>query len=261
MFHHSLDRNVSPLTAFNWFSLSFLAGNVNAGGLLGCHTFVSHVTGFATLTGVEWAGGKGLAAFAYFTVPLYFLLGVVLSAIFIDRRIHNGKPPRYALVMSLVALCLIVAAVGGLFHFFGEFGSKIQLERDYMLLALLCMASGLQNAALTTASGATVRTTHMTGNLTDLGLGLVRGFFHKGDREQKSFIRKTNVLRLGTIFSFILGSTVGGFLFLEVGYLGFLFPAGIALYAVFQELHHDSHQELEAMAERMRAGEEAENAE
>ena len=61
------------------------------------------------------------------------------------------------------ALSLVASACLGYFHFFGEFGEEVRLKRDYFFLALLCAASGLQNAAITTASGATVRTTHLTG--------------------------------------------------------------------------------------------------
>ena len=255
MFRHSLDRNVPFTTAFNWFLLSLLSGSVNAGGLLACHRFVTHVTGFATLAGLDLARMNWEQAFGIISVPLYFLFGVMIAAFFVDRRIHKKQEPLYSLVMLLVALCLIFAAVGGYFGTFGSFGDVVNLKKDYSLLALLSMASGLQNSAITTASGSTVRTTHLTGLTTDFGIGLVRSFYSDADSEQRYQLIQANWLRIGTYISFVLGSAIGAVLFLRVGYWGFLFPAALALNALFQELHHHTHKELEEAADRLRAAE------
>lgn len=231
MFRHRLQAAVSWRTHFDWFLLSFIAGSVNAGGYLAAHRFVSHVTGFATLFGVDAAVGKWDQALGILSVPLFFLIGVMISAYLVDRRANRGQRPRYALVMSLVCLCLIVAAVGGYFNLFGRFGHDPRLSQDYFLLALLCAASGLQNAAVSTASGATVRTTHLTGLTTDLGTGLVRAFF---DKKLYADEMKAIRLRLGTILSFALGSAVGAYCYFKFDYLGFLLPAGLAAFTVFE---------------------------
>ncbi len=252
MFHHQLDRKVSFSTAFNWLVLSFLAGSVNAGGALACHRFVTHVTGFATLAGIDLAHQRWTSAVGMFTVPLFFLFGVMISAYFIDRRIHLKRSPLYSFVMLLVALCLSAAAVGGIYDFFGPFGAMVDIKKDYILLCLLCMASGLQNAAITSASGATVRTTHLTGLTTDLGIGIVRAFYSQEDKNFRVQARRANRLRVCSLFAFVLGGAAGAFLFLEVAYLGFFMPAGIALYAAFQELHHHTHKELEEAAENLK---------
>ncbi|MGZ3699214.1 MAG: YoaK family protein [Bdellovibrionota bacterium] len=236
MFKHTLYNDDTDLkTSFHWFLLSFLAGNVNAGGYLACGRFVSHVTGFATLFGIDAAHGSWDMAAGILSVPLYFLLGVMISAYLIDRPYHRGRTPHYALVMALVCGCLTLAALGGHYHLFGAFGD-VRLSQDYFLLSLLCMASGLQNAAITTSSGHTVRTTHLTGVTTDLGIGLVRAF--TGMHDRKFFLReiKANELRIGTIVSFAIGSATGAILFLKVKYLGFLLPAGIAFYAMLVAL-------------------------
>ena len=64
---------------------------------------------------------------------------------------------------------------------FGEFGEPLRLKRDYLLLALLCTASGLQNAVVSSLSGSIIRTTHLTGTTTDLGIGLIRVLYSTGD--------------------------------------------------------------------------------
>jgi uncharacterized membrane protein YoaK (UPF0700 family) len=233
MFRHHLHKATTVRTRFDWFLLAFIAGSVNSGGWLGAHRFVSHVTGFATLFGVSAATGHIDQAVGYLTIPLFFLMGVMVSAYFIDRPFHLGQRPRYALVMGLVCGCLTFASLGGYIQLLGDFGSEPRLRQDYVLLALLCAASGLQNAAITTASGATVRTTHLTGLTTDLGIGLVRAFSEPG--VYRSEMRAVH-LRVGTILSFAIGSAVGAYLFIKFQFLGFLLPASLAGYAVFEAL-------------------------
>ena len=236
MFHHTLD-DYDFKVSFHWFMLAFLSGCVNAGGYLATHRFVSHVTGFATLFGIDLANGRVDAAFGILSVPAFFLFGVMISAYLVDRRIHKKQVPHYASVMGLVFLSLMAASLGGYYGFFGLFGEELRLKQDYIFLALLCMASGLQNASITTASGATVRTTHLTGITTDLGIGLVRALSAGRDKARANFERRANWLRIGTVASFGAGSATSAGLFLKYGYLGFLLPAALALYATFVALH------------------------
>lgn len=211
---------------------------VNTGGYLACHRFVTHVTGFATLAGVDAAAGSWHDAVGILTVPVYFLFGVMVSAFLIDHQIQLGKRPRYVWVMFAVTVLLATAGIAGEFGWFGVFGSELELRKSYILLALLCGASGLQNAALTSATGATIRTTHLTGITTDLGIGLIRAASLRGGDKRKSAEMKANWLRVGTVTSFMVGSGVGATMFIRTGYIGFMLPAGIALYATgvaFQE--------------------------
>jgi uncharacterized membrane protein YoaK (UPF0700 family) len=165
------------------------------------------------------------------TVPLYFLGGVMISAYLVDRRRHLGQRPLYELVMGLATGALALVAIGGAAGFFGEFGEGIGAHEDYFLLALLCGASGLQNAALTSASGATIRTTHLTGLTTDLGIGLIRAAWLRDDQGRRSHEIRSTILRMGTIASFFAGSGIGAVLYVRNGYLGFALPATIAAYA------------------------------
>jgi uncharacterized membrane protein YoaK (UPF0700 family) len=231
VFKHRIHEQVGMKTWFDWFSLAFLAGMVNTGGYLACHRFVTHVTGFATLAGVDAASGEWQNALGILTVPVYFLFGVMVSAYLVDYRTHIGKKPLYVVVMSAVSLLLLTAAVGGELGWFGTFGSELDLSKAYIFLALLCGASGLQNAALTSASGATIRTTHLTGITTDLGIGLIRASSLPSGDKRKAQEMKANAFRLGTVVFFMMGSGVGAVLFLRMHFSGFYVPAAIAAYA------------------------------
>jgi len=239
MFHHRLDRETPNTVIFHWLLLTFLAGNVNSGGLLACGRFVSHMTGFYTLFGQSAASLTWDAALGLLSIPFYFLMGVMLSAYFVERPVHRGKKSNYGFVMGLVFICLILAAGLGSFGYFGVFGDT-HLKTEYLLLALLCMASGLQNGAVSVASGHAVRVTHMTGNTTDLGIGLVRTWsLAKNTTRYKDEMRGVG-LRAGIIGAFALGSAFGAVLFIKFQYLGFLLPAGIALYTLIWEILNTS---------------------
>jgi uncharacterized membrane protein YoaK (UPF0700 family) len=106
------------------------------------------------------------------------------------------------------------------------------------------MASGLQNGAITSSSGNSVRTTHLTGLTTDLGLGLAR--LLTVSKNDPSFREETlaNALRAGTVVAFIFGSAAGAWLFAVLQYRGFLIPALISGYAAWhgRQLKHAAHQ-------------------
>lgn len=231
MFQHKINDTASLKTYFDWFVLSFLAGSINTGGYLACHRFVSHITGFATLAGISFERLNLLEAFGALLIPLFFVAGVMVSAYLTERKhVHKLRAQKYSPVMGLVALLLGVVALGGSLNWFGQFGDPAQIKHDFTLLACLCGACGLLNGAITSASGFTIRTTHLTGLATDLGLGLVRTKLHGLTGEEKARETKANLLRMGTIISFIIGSLAGAFVFMRFQYKGFLFPMLLSIY-------------------------------
>ena len=237
MFGHSLNTGATRGAIFHWFLLAFLSGSVNVGGLLACNRFVTHLTGFATLFGMHVGEGRYDAAIGIFSVPAFFLLGVMISGYLVDRPFRRGGQPHYTWVMFLVMVCLIAASLLGHFGYFGAFGEEVKLKRDYFFLALLCAASGLQNAAITTASGASVRTTHLTGLTTDLGLGIVRAWSVPRHSPEGAIQAKLEwqwaKVRMGTFLAFLAGAAVGALVYGQFRYLGFMLPAGLAFYAMF----------------------------
>ena len=123
---------------------------------------------------------------------------------------------------------MAIAVFGGRWGWFGAFNPEASLEPNFALLAILCLACGIQNASITSASGATVRTTHLTGITTDLGIGLMR-LASKGQSEKViEYEKKASIMRIGIITSFIAGSVVGTLLFLRYEYFGYLLPLGIS---------------------------------
>jgi uncharacterized membrane protein YoaK (UPF0700 family) len=230
--------NYTPFNVSIWFLMAFQAGAINAGGFLSCHRFVSHTTGFATHFGAEFAQGKVYQAIGIASVPIFFLLGTMLSAYFVDKRIAQQKKPQYSVLVWTMTLLMLVVVVAGNRGWFGTFGDSMNIEPDYPLLAILTLACGIQNAMITSASGSAIRTTHLTGITTDLGIGLMRILSGKKDDKLLLMERKATFMRFGIILFFIVGSTFASFAFLAFGYFGFLLPAAtsgvLILYDFFQ---------------------------
>jgi uncharacterized membrane protein YoaK (UPF0700 family) len=216
--HYSV-RNASI-----WLALAFQAGVVNAGGLLACHRFVTHTTGFGTTFGIEVATGNTYIALGMLSVPVFFISGAMISAFLVDRRLIQNKAPRYAMVLFLMTLLMGVTLFSGVTGKLGAFGEPLSMTRDYLLLALLSLTSGLQNAMVTTAFGAIVRTTHLTGISTDLGIGIIRLMSNAQKPEQRHNEVRATWMRIGIISSFIFGSTLSSFIYLAVQYWGFIIP-------------------------------------
>jgi uncharacterized membrane protein YoaK (UPF0700 family) len=244
MFQNDQDALYEHQNMFVWFILGFQGGLLNIGGYLAVHRFVSHITGFATLFGekvLEQDMGK---AFGMFLVPIMFLIGVMVSAWFIERQRLLNKLPKYSLIFSMIILNLLFISIAGMSGLLGTFGEEFNFGRDYLLLFVLAFTCGLQNATISSASKSIVRTTHITGPSTDLGIGLIKLWTMWG---LNKVIDKKEIFivwcRLGIILSFILGSVVGAFNFSQFEFMGFLFPMGISLFVAWR-LRHRAHLAL-----------------
>ena len=220
-----------------WMILAFQGGLLNMGGLLACHSFVSHVTGFATLFGYELNREHFKAAAGMLLVPFFFLLGAMLSGFLVDLHLQMHKKPKYHIVFGVLLLLMLLVVVGGFNGYFGVFGNSMETTGDYTLLVLLCLVCGVQNGLVTLVSKSIVRTTHLTGLTTDLGIGIVRVLnrrrIHLKNRDEVY----ANLMRAGIIAFFILGSATGVGLFQRLAYRGFLLPTVIYGLLFFSTLY------------------------
>jgi uncharacterized membrane protein YoaK (UPF0700 family) len=207
--------------------LAFSAGAVNVIAFLACSRFVTHVTG--TVSQIGMTRGSFVLALEYGVVLGSFVLGAMTSAVAIDGRHHRKKPPIHALPLIGVAAVLVLVAGAGAIGVFGEFGGAVESRQDFALLSVLAFASGVQNAAVATSTGALVRTTHMTGPATDLGVHLSSAVFATGDARRTSL--RHAALRAGKIAAFATGGATGAILAATLEFRAFLLPAMVVLIA------------------------------
>lgn len=225
---HTPDTIYSPRHIPSWLALACAAGSVNGFAFLACEEFVSHITGTSTRAGLEWQH-LGLAA-EYMFVLGSFIAGAVTSVIWLQARACRGKLPQWATPLRAVALILAGAAVVGHTGYFGPFGGQLAGEPPFSLLSVLAFAMGLQNAAVASTTGLSVRTTHLTGPATDLGIHLGTAFFARGAERRDSL--KGAGLRMGKIVAFVAGAVLAVPLTDRFGYLMLLAPASLVSCAV-----------------------------
>lgn len=190
------------------FVLALIAGCVNAIGLLGFkHQSVSHLSGTATLLGTSVFDASFLEAFHIVGILISFLVGASCSGYLISGR--SLKLGRHYDSLLFIESGLLLISI-----YFLNQGS---------LFGIYCAsaACGLQNALATTYSGAIIRTTHVTGVFTDLGLMI--GAKLRGD----TFDKRKAILFLLIIFGFISGGVLGAFLFIVLQFFALVVPAAI----------------------------------
>jgi uncharacterized membrane protein YoaK (UPF0700 family) len=209
-----------------WLIMAFQAGLLNIGGLLAGQKIVSHVTGLATFSGYYVSQGKIIDAFQIFLLPLVFLLGSMVSGYFVDIRLKLKKNPRYYITFGFMFALNLFVFTNGLMGNWGKFGDVS--DQSFELLLLLCFICGIQNGTVSIVSHSVIRTTHLTGLTTDLGLGLIRIFKRKELEGIVSDEGRSNLMRIGIIVSFVLGAVVGGVVFRRFEFYGFLLPVLIS---------------------------------
>ena len=198
-----------PWVEVGAFLLAFLAGSVNAVGLLGfSHQSVSHLTGTSSLLGLALADVALSDALHLFFTLLSFLAGAALSGLLItSTALRLGRHYGFSLLIEAVLLALAMLSL--------QQGSDLGIY-------LASMACGLQNAMVTTYSGSIIRTTHLSGIFTDLGIML--GNWLRGIPLDSRRL----LLFLLLISGFICGGIVGTVLFRWLHFVALLMPATLA---------------------------------
>lgn len=192
--------------------LGFVAGAVNATGFLVVGEYTSHVTGNVARVGGALASGNFPLAWHAGFLVLCFLLGAMTSALLTESPLRLGRT-RFAAAVATEGLVLALFTVARL----AWPGVPLTL-----LAGGLCYAMGIQNALVTRVSDAVVRTTHLTGVITDIGIELValvsRTAAHAApDDEVRSEAAERLRLHGALVLAFLFGGTVVPLLYLHVG--------------------------------------------
>ena len=187
-------------------ALACVAGMVNVIGYLGFeHQAVSHLTGTTSLLGAALAQGDLRAIVHLWGVLIAFCVGAMLSGLVIqDQTLKLGR--RYGVALALEAVLLLLAI-------------PLFKQQQIWGALLAAMACGLQNAMVTTYSGAAVRTTHLSGMFTDLGIGL--GHLLRGMPLPMRRLTLSGLI----ISGFLGGGVLGAWFYRHWGYDALLAPA------------------------------------
>lgn len=232
---HRLDRHNQIVAGY----LALTAGMVNSAGFYFVGSFTSHVTGNVGRFADDLALGHTSAAALAIVSVIAFFVGAFIASMALESSVVRRRPHVYGGLLLLES--------GLLLTFYGAsqwLGSENPRVRDVQALAL-CAAMGLQNSLVTRLSGAVVRTTHLTGVVTDLGIESARWFrYWRSKVGQATGIRLVAgdeapvrpslpkaVLHLTILVAFIVGGACGAILAVYVRRFALAVPCLLTLSA------------------------------
>lgn len=186
--------------------LSCVAGIVNVAGFLAVQRLTTNVTGHFAFFVDEAFKLNFWGGLVYFFYIFFFFAGSFVSNFIVEAI--SKKDDQYIYVIPASIECIILFTIGFL-------GQKLVTESPNIIAFSLLFAMGMQNSLVTTISNARVRTTHLTGLFTDLGIEFSQLFFYK-QKEQKHQLKSSIKLRLSIITFFFIGGVAGGVLYSKI---------------------------------------------
>ena len=220
---HRTSRHDRSLAAY----LAVIAGTVNSAGFVIIGSFTSHVTGNVGQLADQAAVGNGAVALVAAATVGTFFVGAFITGMLVESGLL-GRMSRTSAALLLLEASLVAAFIASSAAY-----APSAIRGNEAKAMLLGAAMGIQNGLVTRLSGAIVRTTHLTGVVTDLGIEAARWFrfwrVQLGEmRQLRLSLTRTPAIRplpakialLGTIFgAFVFGSTAGALLAVRYSYL------------------------------------------
>lgn len=206
--------------------LGITAGFVNAAGFLAFSVLTTNVTGHAALFAERLAMRDWKTARVVALWMCLFLAGAFISSLVVSKV---GRNQRFSYVLPIIIELIILCGVA----FSGSFYDGSLIAKEIFAGSLL-FAMGMQNSLVSIVSGSVVRTTHLTGTFTDLGIELAQ-LISKRTHDTK-FILSRISLRIAIIVFFLTGAVGGAYLFQSLKFHAFLLPAGLLVFALTYDI-------------------------
>ncbi len=223
-------------------SLAWVAGYVNLVALVTCGFVVSHLTGNASALGGELARAEWNPALLTAVLLCAFFVGAFVSGFAIEVGRQRNWSSIYVLPAAIELILLTAFAIGVRRHdpSAPEHGATL-----WWMTIVATASMGVQNATITRISSGVVRTTHLTGIVTDLGhesaeLAITRWLFGRGvgratpETQGPTFQRL--FLLLSILGSFIFGSACGALFYLNAPAWSMLAPIAILGWIMIEDL-------------------------
>jgi uncharacterized membrane protein YoaK (UPF0700 family) len=210
------------------WSLAGIAGALNTAGFYAVGLYSSNMTGNVSALADHAALADVAVVATYMALVAIFVTGAATSALLINAGSRQKIPSIYAFSILLEAALLSCLACADLW--------MEGLGRGTLLAYGLSFLMGLQNATVTRISNARVRTTHVTGMVTDIGIeigNLIDLIWLRRGRQEAEI--HYNRERLGlhgiTVLSFLTGGMLGVVAYKHMGPY-FLFAVAAILLAL-----------------------------
>lgn len=226
-------------------TLAWVAGYTNIVALLMCGHVTSHVSGTASDLGRFVAEGAWTRVWFMLFLLATFWAGAVVSGLLTEAGMRRGWDSIYVAPMAVEAILLASFAVGVEVHDTTlTKAGEVPTLTTYLLTGVAACAMGVQNATITRISSGVVRTTHVTGVLTDLGLEAGQFLFHVRDRLRGSAAPAERggphsamrlVLLASILVSFALGACLGTFAHVWWPRYAMFPPVVFLLWVIYQD--------------------------
>lgn len=196
-----------------------VAGLVNVCSVIAFFAFASNVTGHVAIVAQELVSGHFHQVAVVVTWVATFMGGAFTGNFLITAvgsRAHR---------LGRAAPVLLEIGVLALVGWYGEVHYTETLTETEYLVGLLLFAMGLHNGTVATVSDGAVKTTHLTGLATSLGMELsllAQGKIVKGSKQ--AFQMKLHLVILSW---YLGGGIVGAALFLRAGFVTFFAGASV----------------------------------
>ncbi len=214
------------------------AAMVNVAGVMVFFAYTSNITGHVATLAEELVKGHWYQAGVVFIWLFMFFGGSFLAQFLITTLEKYGPYLSRAIPILVESLGLLAVGIYG--HLF----YTESLKETEILIAALIFCMGLQNSMVATISNNQVKTTHLTGLITDLGREIACVFF----KQYRSKALTEKIKLHFTIFTCYLGGgIVGGYFFLSYDFQVFYMVVAIlafVLYANFNSILLDKSYEL-----------------
>lgn len=208
---------------------AFVAGMVNIASLLLFFSFTSNVTGHYAILAAEIVKGNFYQVSVVFSWIFLFFFGGFMSNLIIINANKKSHYLAHAIPVLLEIICLLAVGI------YGQFFYRETLLETEMLVALMLFAMGLQNGLTASISNFTVKTTHLTGATTDLGI-LFSMFTQRKFRKRKE-LRERATLLVSVAASYITGAIVCGVTYGHIQFKVFYIVCSFLLVVLFYDLY------------------------
>lgn len=207
--HVGSDRSVRVDLGLAVF-LATTGGAINAAGFYAIGIFSANMTGNVSLLSDSLARADWSLALLMLTLLLAYILGAFFSAFLIEIGRKRRISTIYALNIVAEGVLLAMLAMADLL--------LPAVHSSSLLVVGLSFAMGLQNATTTRISDARVRTTHVSGMATDIGieLAILLGSARER-RDSQSVVRARFILHVMTLFAFLGGGVIGVLAYIGIG--------------------------------------------
>ncbi len=198
--HRSLNDNLKLgiLTAF-------VAGMVNVSSLIIFFSFTSNVTGYYAILASEIVKGNIYQVLIVLSWIFLFFFGGFVSNLIVISLNNRNTYLAHSLPIVLEILCLMFIGI------YGDFFYQETLRETEVLVSVMLFAMGLQNGLTASISNFSVKTTHLTGATTDLGIFF--SMFTKKRFRNNQVIKDKAKLIFSIFISYVVGAIVASYYF------------------------------------------------